>query len=411
MAIFFGIVLIVVGIIMINDWGGPIGPIFFIAGIIVLIIGLHKFIKKQEKNDNNSHSATAKPQPARPSTSQRAQGSNGSNYGQDKAEIIRTANGYKVNLKLRNVDDGKALIFNVYLAYVFNLFGQIKHLPICTTNPKYWSDSKFEFLFTKVGTRNELNNFSLEIKANELVRPVKFGAISNSGIRSKYVAFITLQEKNFRTNIIEKFEELNFTIEKCLEDEEQTFIYGIKRFIELGFIISKVDGHYTSKERAIITSFIETNAVTSEHNNLRNYLRNLESKMVRSFDTLIFEVKNSIGAVQLITKGMELLVNLSVSDGEIEAKEEVFLKKFATAFGFSDNDYKNLITKYVLKNTDFTLSLQLFGISDDMSTMEKKRLLNKAYVEWNRKIISSNSEMRQRAKMVIEFISHERLKL
>ena len=409
MAIFIGIVLVVIGSILIGlDYLG-VGAVLFISGLILLLYSIYKYSKNKETNSGNTPPSTKTTPSQR--TTPRSSSSSSNQSWQDKIHLTKNGNSYKLELQLREDNNYEIYTYHVFIGYVVSIYGQVKHLPIRTTNNKYWSDADFEFSFVKEGTRRDLNNTTINIKANELVRPLQLGSISAAGFSSQYVILIVVKEKQSQRKVIEKIDTLNLNITKCLSDKEQTFIYGMERFIELGYIIAKADGNYSPKERKIINAFIETNATAKVHADFHNFLRNIEGRPTRSFDTVIHEIKGSIGAIQLVTKGMELLVNLSVSDGEIEPKEEAYLKKFANAFGFSDDDYQKLITKYVLKNNDFTLSLQLFGISNEMSATEKKRLLNQAYAEWNRKIISSNPETKKRAQMVIEYISQERLKL
>ena len=178
----------------------------------------------------------------------------------------------------------------------------------------------------------------------------------------------------------------------------------------MGVALAKADGHYSTKEKDILKKFIIEKAKINDIKELNSFLTKLESLTPRTFEVITTHIKNSISALSLVSKGMELLVNLSVSDGKLETKEKTLLSKFAKEFDIDDKTVDNIVRKYIASD-NFELSLEIFGITKNMTNTEKKQKLNIAYAEWNKKIISSNPQTKERARVVIDFISQERLKL
>jgi tellurite resistance protein len=381
--IIFGIPLVSIGL----------GVFMIIAGFVMIILIYSPKSSEiiEDKNDNQTSQPYAR------------------KYSYD---IIKTNRGYSIELNMVKGDSDTMFVYNVILVQTFSFNGIVKHLPVLTTNRKYTSDGDFAFSYQKVGTRSQLNGLILNVDTSELIKPTDIGPMSTYGLNSGYFCLILLNEKNNSpSKLIEKFEKLDLSIYQTIKDHIHSDYYGMERFIELAVGLAKVDGDYADKEKTEIMTFINKNAAYGDKTKLIDYFKSLNNKNIRNSESIISDIKHSMSSIKLITKGMELLVNVSVSDGKLELKEKKYLEKYADAFHIDQTTFNQLIRKYISNNDNFKLSLEFFGVTENMTTLEKKQKLNQAYIEWNKKIVSSNAQTRDRAKEVIEFISMERLKL
>lgn len=388
--IIFGLLLVIIGI--------PLASVG--VGVIMIIVGLFLFISGVRNTSNESK--TSSPNNSKPTSFSYRYSYN----------LNKKYDGYNIRLNMANGPSDTIYTFVVYIIQAFSYNNETKHLPVFTTNMKHSFEGNFSFSYLKEGKRDELNGLTISVDESQLIKPTELGPMSTYGVYSGYVAIILLYEKdNSDKKIIEQFEKLELSITQSMKDQRHSDLYGMQRFIELSVALAKVDGHFDQKEKNEIKSFIYKNAEYQDKIKLEDYFQSVCNIQVRNFDLIVKDIKSSIGAIRLITKGMELLINVSVSDGKLEETEKKYLEQFADAFNIEKATFNQLIRKYISSHDDFKLTLEFFGITNDMTVFEKKQKLNQAYAEWNKKIVSNNAQTRERAKVVIEFISSERLKL
>ena len=86
------------------------------------------------------------------------------------------------------------------------------------------------------------------------------------------------------------------------------------------------------------------------------------------------------------------------------------VKYFSEIFGFDLEESFSKIAS-ALKDSNIELSLNLFNISPNDSKEMKLAKINKKYLEFSKKIISSNKKISQKAKEIVSFLANERKKL
>ena len=393
--LFTGIVLIAVGIIFI-----PIIIGFFIIWYGLQYIDDSKFIKTRTPPSSDETSTNI-------STS---------------TKFVRSPI-YKLNNQKNNFDF-KLIISEDYMAnhrnkifelqiVVFQsvlLLGNVTNFPILTTSRKYISDDSYSFLITKKGNLSEFGDFEISVSNSELVRVTKNFGFSRDSVQSIMVLGINFESIDQSLKAIEKIERLNINVNQSISEEKHSLTYGMTKYIDAAFSIAYSDGHYASKEKNEILEFINEHGEDDKYQ-LRQYVNSLTSSNVVPLYKSINEIKQSIGALRLLTKGLGLLVNVASSDGRLEEKERELLDYFVKSFDIDREIYNEMIRKYISQTDDIELSLDFLGIDKALPDAKKRHLLNMAYLEWNKKMISNNPEVKERAIKVIEFISEERAKL
>ena len=106
------------------------------------------------------------------------------------------------------------------------------------------------------------------------------------------------------------------------------------------------------------------------------------------------------------------LLNIATNDKTLSLEENRFLDEAAKKLELNQNKYLEIkkIETASLTHVDFgdQADESIFGLSDDMDTKEKCRVLRNEYSRWNSQTNNSNKNKRIRAKEMVNLIANLR---
>lgn len=127
-------------------------------------------------------------------------------------------------------------------------------------------------------------------------------------------------------------------------------------------------------------------------------------------DNLITGMKKSLTVTRIVNQIREELIKIILMNDHFEDKLLEDIKSFSENFGFDVDDTFGKISSG-LRDSNIKLSLSLFNIRKSDTNTEKLAKINKKYLEFSKKIISSNKQISTKAKEVVLFLAEERKKL
>lgn len=198
----------------------------------------------------------------------------------------------------------------------------------------------------------------------------------------------------------------------------------------MAVLVSGVDGIHHANEISVVKRFISTHL-----NEIEDPQRREETKIAlnkATTDALRFEGLDRIKAhgfslakeasgfqPSLKFMIMQLLLDVAKADGVAEGSETEFLNAIAQAMQMDIDEYRNMrdreipVTLYASfnQNEESEQLHEMLGLSDEMSSSEKRVQLSKEYRKWNALKNSSDAEKARQAKEMVRVISNLRKSL
>lgn len=249
----------------------------------------------------------------------------------------------------------------------------------------------------------KLKNYSLEINKDRLVYvfPGRTENVLNVFIKSgddilfkKQLTFYN----NIGTLLNSEINTVRFAIERSLN-------YII--YLQINYFGKVLDSQVN-----LLDDFQSEKLETNENININSLINKIQrSNSTKSLrDNNLRNMKKSLTVNLMINEIRDLLFNCLLLNDRFTDDLASEVKYFSEIFGFDLEESFSKIAS-ALKDSNIELSLNLFNISSNDSKEMKLAKINKKYLEFSKKIISSNKKISQKAKEIVSFLANERKKL
>lgn len=249
----------------------------------------------------------------------------------------------------------------------------------------------------------KLKNYSLEINKDRLVYvfPGRTENVLNVFIKSgddilfkKQLTFYN----NIGTLLNSEINTVRFAIERSLN-------YII--YLQINYFGKVLDSQVN-----LLDDFQSEKLETNENININSLINKIQrSNSTKSLrDNNLRNMKKSLTVNLMINEIRDLLFNCLLLNDRFTDDLASEVKYFSEIFGFDLEESFSKIAS-ALKDSNIELSLNLFNISPNDSKEMKLAKINKKYLEFSKKIISSNKKISQKAKEIVSFLANERKKL
>lgn len=249
----------------------------------------------------------------------------------------------------------------------------------------------------------KLKNYSLEINKDRLVYvfPGRTENVLNVFIKSgddilfkKQLTFYN----NIGTLLNSEINTVRFAIERSLN-------YII--YLQMNYFGKVLDSQVN-----LLDDFQSEKLETNENININSLINKIQrSNSTKSLrDNNLRNMKKSLTVNLMINEIRDLLFNCLLLNDRFTDDLASEVKYFSEIFGFDLEESFSKIAS-ALKDSNIELSLNLFNISPNDSKEMKLAKINKKYLEFSKKIISSNKKISQKAKEIVSFLANERKKL
>lgn len=249
----------------------------------------------------------------------------------------------------------------------------------------------------------KLKNYSLEINKDRLVYvfPGRTENVLNVFIKSgddilfkKQLTFYN----NIGTLLNSEINTVRFAIERSLN-------YII--YLQINYFGKVLDSQVN-----LLDDFQSEKLETNENININSLINKIQrSNSTKSLrDNNLRNMKKSLTVNLMINEIRDLLFNCLLLNDRFTDDLASEVKYFSEIFGFDLEESFSKIAS-ALKESNIELSLNLFNISPNDSKEMKLAKINKKYLEFSKKIISSNKKISQKAKEIVSFLANERKKL
>lgn len=249
----------------------------------------------------------------------------------------------------------------------------------------------------------KLKNYSLEINKDRLVYvfPGRTENVLNVFIKSgddilfkKQLTFYN----NIGTLLNSEINTVRFAIERSLN-------YII--YLQMNYFGKVLDSQVNLLDD-FQSEKLETNENIKINSLINKIQRSNSTKSLR--DNNLRNMKKSLTVNLMINEIRDLLFNCLLLNDRFTDDLASEVKYFSEIFGFDLEESFSKIAS-ALKDSNIELSLNLFNISPNDSKEMKLAKINKKYLEFSKKIISSNKKISQKAKEIVSFLANERKKL
>lgn len=249
----------------------------------------------------------------------------------------------------------------------------------------------------------KLKNYSLEINKDRLVYvfPGRTENVLNVFIKSgddilfkKQLTFYN----NIGTLLNSEINTVRFAIERSLN-------YII--YLQINYFGKVLDSQVNLLDD-FQSEKLETNENIKINSLINKIQRSNSTKSLR--DNNLRNMKKSLTVNLMINEIRDLLFNCLLLNDRFTDDLASEVKYFSEIFGFDLEESFSKIAS-ALKDSNIELSLNLFNISPNDSKEMKLAKINKKYLEFSKKIISSNKKISQKAKEIVSFLANERKKL
>jgi uncharacterized repeat protein (TIGR02543 family) len=248
----------------------------------------------------------------------------------------------------------------------------------------------------------DLKHYSLNVQKNRLVYYFP-GNIQN-------ILNIYIKEKDnilFKNQLI-----FNNSSGNLLNSLENTLKFAIENTLKYIIAVQKeCFGKVLESQVTSLNDFQKQYLDSDEKLNIKT-LVNATSISQKSTlrENLIYGMKKSLTVTMIINQIREEFIKIILMNDHFKDELLEDIKSFSEHFGFDVEDTFNKISSG-LKDSNIKLSLNLFNIQESYTKEEKLVKINKKYLEFSKKIISSNKQISTKAKEVVLFLAQERKKL
>lgn len=212
-----------------------------------------------------------------------------------------------------------------------------------------------------------------------------------------------------------------YNSQKGYQDKAEHTEYFEEMVVKTAMLISASDGHIDAAEADIVKSWIKRRIAVynddfkeSEKTRLNGYVK--EASREIEMNTLdyrdILEGIDNIASEGEKFELFEVCLDVAKADGEADPAELKLANDIASYMGLDKNKFRSMIEKTlpVTMHTRRGNDESILGIQADMSCKEVKKLLRQEYQKWNARIASSDPEIRNQAKEMIDLIAKTREK-
>lgn len=286
----------------------------------------------------------------------------------------------------------------------FYFDNSIENSNVWTTDRNLISNSSMKARLNKQVKSKDLKNFSINIHKDKLMYYF-YGNHSNvlSVLLFKDKEVIFSKEFSFEntSNLIlnNNLNKMNSAVENAIK-----YILYSQYKINDNLILSQ-------KQKDLLNDFQKNKLESNELIDLDNLINNISSNNIIQLHTKILDVmKKSISVTAIASDIRETFIRFLLMNVSFKEKALIELEVFSSNLGF---DYEETIGKVSsnLKDSNIPLNMYIFGIYDNFSNSEKLEKINKVYLDFSKKIISSNKQISNKAKEVIKFLAAERKKM
>jgi uncharacterized repeat protein (TIGR02543 family) len=344
-----------------------------------------------------------------------------SNWGQykkitsDEWLISLYQNQIKVEFKLLNSCD---IMKSEYVSLLINIRAKARNINeedfyfensiessnVWTTDRNLISNTSMKARFNKQIKTKDLKKFKIDIQKNQLMYYFS-GNISNvmSVVLYKDREVLFKKELNFQNNLGLM---LNNKLNKMDTALELSILYILSSQLRV-----KNELVLDHKQINLLDDFQKTKLEPSEYLIIDNLVDKIKRNRTKYLNfSVVDDMKKSIAVTAVLSDIRETLIKFHLMNENFLEKTLDEFKIFSSSFGFSfDETIKKISSN--LKDSNIKLNLQLFGIEKNLSKKEKLLKINKIYLDFSKKIISSNKTISNKAKEVIKFLANERKKM
>ncbi len=180
-----------------------------------------------------------------------------------------------------------------------------------------------------------------------------------------------------------------------------------------------IDGKVDPSEVKLLKEWIEKNSTEFVKSELLISVENLQKdpelktndELVNDAKAICLKIAKEIDLARRYEL-LEILIRMISIDGSIDTKEKDLIDMIANNLDISMTRFLELYQKHMPSGlAQQSINLKTLGITEEMDIVEKKEILRKEYMKWNKKVISSNEDTRKKANVVLRIIAEERAKL